>query len=103
MLREGLLPIVADRNKYHAAVSIGFGIWLDYQWRKKGWNTNDPIKNYYSPVAFEASAREALKVSDEFVWIYTEQPRWWSAKGKPVKLPQPYIEALRRARAEAAK
>jgi len=30
-LREDLLPLVADEKKYRAAVSIGFGIWMDYQ------------------------------------------------------------------------
>jgi hypothetical protein len=37
------------------------------------------------------------------VWIYTEQPRWWSAEGKTVKLPEPYAEAVRRARKGTAK
>lgn len=102
-LRQSLQPLVADQKKYEAGVSIGFGIWMDYQWRKRGWDTNDLQKNFYAPEAFEASVRQALKVSDEFVWIYAEQPRWWSAKGKPINLPQAYIEALRRARMEAAK
>jgi hypothetical protein len=40
-----------------------------------------------------------LLVADDYVWIHTETPRWWSADGGPVKLPLPYAEAVRRARA----
>jgi hypothetical protein len=35
-----------------------------------------------------------LEVSDEYVWIYTEQPRWWTSE----RLPAAYIDALRSAR-----
>ena len=78
--------------------SFGFGIWLDEDWRKFGWDTNDLSKNFYSPVAFEASVRTALETADEYVWIYTETPRWWSAEGTPVKLPAAYDAAVRRVR-----
>jgi len=103
LMREDLLPMVANPKKYHEAMSLGFGIWLDYDWRRKGWNTNELEKNFYSPKAFEASTREALKISDEYVWIYTEQPHWWSDSGKPLNLPEAYIEALRRAHGKPAK
>ena len=36
--------------------------------------------------------------ADEYVWIYTETPRWWSKEGGPVKLPKAYEEAVRKAR-----
>lgn len=98
MMAEGLLPIVADPKKYRHAVSLGFGIWLDFDWRKHGWNTNDVTKNFYTPAAFEASVRKGLEVADEYVWVYTEQPHWWSSAGGPLLLPESYMEALRRAR-----
>jgi hypothetical protein len=47
--------------------------------------------------------REALERSDEYVWVYSETPRWWSQEGKPVKLPEAYSAALRRARKGLAK
>lgn len=31
-------------------------------------------------------------------WIYTKTPRWWSSEGQPVKLPDAYAGAVRRAR-----
>ena len=30
--------------------------------------------------------------ADEYVWIYTEKPRWWSKSGKPVDLPLAYVD-----------
>jgi hypothetical protein len=97
-MKEGLLPIVAEPEKYHRVFSAGFGIWLDEDWRRKGWNVEDVTKNYYTPVEFEASVRRALEIADDYVWIYTETPRWWSPSGNPEKLPAAYEEALRRAR-----
>jgi hypothetical protein len=97
-MKEGLLPIVADAKKYHRVASFGFGIWMDYDWRRRGWDVEDVTKNFYTPEALEASVRRALEVADEYVWVYTETPRWWSAEGRPAKLPAAYDAALRRAR-----
>jgi len=97
-MKEDLLPIVNDPAKYHQVFSLGFGLWLDRDWRKFGWNEQDFSTNYFSPEAFQASLRQALALADEYVWIYTETPRWWSKDGKPVKLPQAYEAAVRRAR-----
>ena len=97
-MKEKLLPVVHDAAAYHRFFSLGFGVWMDYDWRKKGWEEMDVAKNFYPPEAFEASVRTALATADEYVWVYTETPRWWSAGGSPVKLPASYAEALRRAR-----
>jgi hypothetical protein len=101
-VREDLLPIVANREKYGRVFSLSFGIWMDKDWRTTGWHESDFSKNFYSPEAFEASVRKALEVADDYVWIYSETPRWWSAEGKPVKLPPAYDQALRRARTAGA-
>lgn len=97
-MRRDLLPIVADPDRYRRHFSFGFGLWLDNQWRTAGWNAADVSKNYFSPAAFEGSLRGALEVADDYVWVYSETPRWWSTNGAPVKLPEAYAEALRRAR-----
>jgi hypothetical protein len=98
LMKEGVLPIVADGQKYGRVTSAGFGLWLDYDWRKEGWEAVDPSKNYFTPGSFEASLRRALERSDEFVWIYTETPRWWTEEGRRIKLPDAYDAAIRRAR-----
>jgi hypothetical protein len=97
MMKRELLPIVRDPEKYARVFSSGFGIWLDRDWRNKGWDVDDVSKNYFTPETFAASVQAALKLSDKYVWIYSETPRWWSAEGKPVKLPPAYDAALRRA------
>ncbi|MFO0951774.1 MAG: hypothetical protein U0835_11625 [Isosphaeraceae bacterium] len=81
------------------AVKAGFGLWLDDDWRKHGWNVDDPSRNPFTPEGFGAAVRAALERSDEIVWVYSETPRWWSpGDASPVKLPPAYIDALRRAR-----
>ncbi len=99
-VKTNLLPIVRAPEKYARFVSLGFGVWLDRDWRKHGWEVEDFSKNYFTPEAFEASVRAALTTTDEYVWIYTETPRWWSDQGGPVKLPTAYAEALRKARSK---
>ncbi len=90
--------LAADRAAYARVVSAGFGLWLDYDWRRLGWDTRHPGKNYFTPEGFESALRAALEQSDEYVWIYAETPRWWSEKGGPVALPTAYTDAARRAR-----
>jgi hypothetical protein len=67
---------------------------MDYDWRKAGWNIEDLSKNHFTPDELEGAVRAALHRSDAYVWVYTEQPRWWTNE----RLPEAYIEALRRAR-----
>jgi hypothetical protein len=100
-MKQDVLPIVRDADKYDRVISVGFGVWVDNDWRKHGWDTNDFSKNYFSPETFQTSATEALRAADEYVWIYSETPRWWSAEGKPEKLPPQYASALLKARDSA--
>jgi hypothetical protein len=103
LMRSGVLPIVgAPAESYSRVVSAGFGLWMDHQWRTRGWDADDPSKNDFTPEAFEASLRWALERSDEYVWIYTETPRWWSPEGKRIQLPDAYDAAIRRARRDPA-
>ncbi|MBI1913221.1 MAG: hypothetical protein HYS12_00430 [Planctomycetes bacterium] len=93
-IKERALGWTAVPEKYRARVKAGFGIWMDHDWRRKGWDLKDLSKNHFSPVEFEAAVRAALRVSDGYVWVYTEQPRWWTGE----RLPRAYVEALERAR-----
>jgi hypothetical protein len=81
-------------DTYRSQVQAGFGIWMDNNWRRNGWNITDFSKNHFSPMEFESAVRSALRLSDQYVWIYTEQPRWWTKE----KLPEAYVNALASAR-----
>jgi hypothetical protein len=100
-MKEELLPMVADRAAYARVVSAGFGLWVDYNWRVNGWRPDHPEANYFTPPALEQSVRAAAAAADEYVWIYTETPHWWTAAGGPKDLPPDYVAALRRARGAA--
>jgi len=90
--------LAADQTRYRRVVAAGFGLWLDYDWRNKGWHTERLEENHFSPGRLEASLRAAIEQSDEYVWIYTEKPRWWSERGVAVDLPGAYVETVRRVR-----
>ena len=81
-------------KSFEEQVRVGFGLWLDNDWDIHGWNEKDFSKNYFTPSAFEQSVRAALTVSDEYVWIYSGTPRWWTNE----KLPPAYMDALKAAR-----
>lgn len=67
-----------------------FGLWIDVG---QVWNINDYTKNYFTPEQFEDSMRFALNYTDGYVWIYSQKAKWWDGK-----MPQPYIDALIKAR-----
>ena len=96
---EQFVSALARIRKGPPRLEAGFGIWLDYDWTAKGWNLDDLEKNHFSPSRFEKAVTLALEHSDEIVWIYTENPRWWTNEGGSVKLPAPYEKGLRTARA----
>ncbi len=88
----------SDRAGYARVVSAAFGIWLDYDWQKTGWKPAEHESNYFSPDRLETSLRAGLEQSDEYVWIYSEKPRWWSEKGGAALLPPAYVDIVRRVR-----
>jgi hypothetical protein len=90
--------LAADPSRYGRVVTAAFGLWLDYDWRRHGWNLADVEKNYFSPARFQTSVRAAIEQSDEFVWIYSETPRWWSETGGTASLPPAYVETIQSVR-----
>ncbi len=90
--------LAAIRKSGGPKVRAGFGLWLDYDWQARGWDAETPSRNYFTPEGFESSLRAAIERSDRIVWVYTETPRWWTEEGPRVKLPEAYVEALRRSR-----
>ncbi|HWB03305.1 MAG TPA: hypothetical protein VG796_09795 [Verrucomicrobiales bacterium] len=95
MLNESL-EIAGNPYKFRKTVSCGFGLWMDRNSHTIPWSPENFAPHWFQPHEFEASLRNARALTDEYVWIYTEKPRWWTAAGKPEALPAAYERAVRR-------
>jgi hypothetical protein len=91
-ITKNSLSITAVPEKYTGHVKAGFGLWMDH--KNKGWDVADFSKNHFSPAEWQSSVRSALEVSDGYVWIYSERPKWWTNE----LLPQEYVEEMAKAR-----
>ncbi len=97
-MRLGARRLAADRDGFARRFSLGFGVWLDYDSKKRQWDANDPGRNYFTPALFGTAVQAALDHTDRYVWIYSERPRWWTAAGGRKALPAAYDSVLRRLR-----
>ena len=96
--RRGARRLVAQPESYARRLSIGFGIWLDFNADHLGWHVAHPESNYFSPSAFAVSVQAAMDHADRYVWIYHQKPRWWTPEGGPKDLPAAYDSVLRAVR-----
>ena len=94
MVRETMARYTGAPEAYRKHIGAGFGIWLDEDWRRYGWHTDDYERNYFTPKEFEYSVFSGLDVADKYVWIYTEKPLWWQGS----QMPAAYRGALRAAK-----
>lgn len=70
----------AVRKQYRTRVIAGFGLRID---NKDGFD-------YFKPEEFREALRCALEVSDRYVWIYGQIPRFFPPSG----IPSSYIDAI---------
>ena len=70
-----------NRAKYHGQVQTGFGFYLDMYLNEKG------NRYYFGPKEggnridrLRDNLSAALEASDEYVWVYGEQCRWWKSQ-----------------------
>ncbi len=68
LFAQGALPIVAAPETYRRHMRLAFGIWMDFEWRERGWRTDDLAQNHFSPARFEGAVTHALEQTDEYVW-----------------------------------
>ncbi len=94
LIKQKALAWTGEKEAYRRHVQAGFGIWMDNDWNKYGWNATDFSKNYFQPEGFGESVRMALRTTDEYVWSYTEKSRWWTNE----QLPAAYVKSLEAAR-----
>jgi len=74
-----------NRPKYRAQVQVSFGMYLDAYWNppKSPWFIDG--KGGTRVDRLRANAATALRVADEYVWVYGEQFRWWPTPNGGVK------------------
>lgn len=83
-IHQGAVALSAVPDRYREKVKAGFGLWLDY--RKQ--------PDYFTAEEFQRAVSNALEVSDGYVWVYTERPRFFPPSG----IAASYIEAIAGAR-----
>jgi len=113
-LRGPCRDLSLEPTRYDRWLEIGFGIWLDYD---SGRTCQDarvagracrwfdpslyPAEQQYlvDPEQFARAVASARAVGDGYVWIYTEEPKWWTEE-HPLgeNLPEAYVRALERGR-----
>ena len=97
-MRRGVARIAARPDRYARLRSVGFGVWLDFDWRSRKWHTDDVARNYFTPEALRVAVQAALDHADRYVWVYSETPRWWTREGGRRALPAAYDSVLRAVR-----
>jgi hypothetical protein len=85
-----------DRDLYAEKMRAGFGLMLDYNSNRK-WSADDISHNHFSPADWKNAVEQALRVSDEYVWIYTQAPNFFPRQN----LPESYLQATAEGRAAA--
>jgi len=83
-IRQEAVVLSAVPDRYRQQIGAGFGLWLDYNRKLE----------HFTPAEFRQAVRAALEVSDSYVWIYSQGPRFFPA----ANLDRAYIEALAEAR-----
>lgn len=113
-LRGPCRDLSLDRAKYDRWLEIGFGIWMDYDSASVCRDARasagpcrwfDPSlypaerQSLVDPERFARAVASARAVSDGYVWIYTEEPKWWTEE-HPLgeNLPEAYVRAVERGR-----
>jgi len=99
-----------DPENYDRWLEIGFGLWLDYDsvdtcqdaavvGRPCRWfdpSVYPPERRHLvDPDGFARAVASALALSEGYVWIYTNEPKWWT-EANPLgeNLPESYMAAL---------
>jgi hypothetical protein len=75
---------------YAKRLKIGYGLWIDNDWRGRGWDPHKPEKNHFKPEELQESVKLALELTDGYVWVYSESLDWYTRRA----LTEPYIKAV---------
>jgi hypothetical protein len=103
--RQQALALVPSElwGKYRDKMDVGMAMWANYQLAVPVTTAKHWPPHYMTPQErlqlFEQNIYYALKTTDEYVWLYSEQMGWWEP-GYPSPTPDGAIDAIRRARAK---
>jgi len=98
-IKEDALRWTDVPDEYSQHVTAGFGLWMDFNVRGYEWHTDNVSLNYNTPAQFRQNLDDAFKLTDEYVWIYSGQAKWWSNS----ELPDEYRQAVEDARMAAGR
>jgi hypothetical protein len=82
-----------NRARYRAQVQVGFGIYLDAYWNPPTSPWHIDGKGGSGADRLRENVMTALRVADEYVWVYGEKFRWWPTPNGSVKA-QSWADAL---------
>jgi hypothetical protein len=76
-------------DRYRAAVRVGFGLWLD-RGAPERWSPAEPSTKRLTPDGLRDALRHALALTDGYVWLYAQRPKFFP----PSDLPDAYVQAI---------
>jgi hypothetical protein len=65
LVAESVQSIVGAHAACRQRLELGSGLWLDCDWRRRGWSVQEPSANHFTPQRLETAAGAALRASDE--------------------------------------
>jgi glycosyltransferase involved in cell wall biosynthesis len=87
--------MAANPAVYWARMKPGLSLKIDYELPHAAWDFRYPTRNFFSPAVFQNALAAAVKTSDRYVWIYSEEgPQFFP----PARLPVGYVIAIRAAK-----
>ena len=66
LIERSVMKIVGNPEQYRKFGSLGFGLWMDNDWRNNAWDEKEFSKNQDTPEQFEASVRNAMAKADDY-------------------------------------
>lgn len=91
---EHAATLAADPELFRKKVGAAFAVWIDH----RGWFPEAPYySNHYTPAEFKHAVHNALKYSDSYAWVWSEQAVTFSNIGIrkiPANVPSAYRDAI---------
>ena len=87
--------LTSDPDLYRRMIHVGSSIRIDFAPRGRPWSPLTPEQNFFSPERFGQSLKLAMRMSERYVWIYSEEPPRFFPQAN---LPAEYLLAMENAR-----